>query len=123
MPEVPEDPQREHRIAMEIIVDAYGPEEQALGWYSYLQDAITFPFEGVCLAERAISPLQIGDPVEILGMAPEEECEHEMFVEIRWGKRKLAVPLAQVQPTEAVDEKTQEAVADWQYWVGRGYEF
>jgi hypothetical protein len=26
---------REERIAMEIIVDAYGPEEQAMGWYYY----------------------------------------------------------------------------------------
>jgi hypothetical protein len=29
------DSKREHRIAMEIIVDAYGPEEQAMGWYYY----------------------------------------------------------------------------------------
>ncbi len=25
--------------------------------------------------------------------------------------------------TDAADEKTQEAVADWQYWVARGYKF
>jgi endonuclease I len=25
---------REERITMEIVVDAYGPEEQAMGWYS-----------------------------------------------------------------------------------------
>jgi hypothetical protein len=30
------DPEREHRIRMEIIVDANGPEEQAMGWYYYL---------------------------------------------------------------------------------------
>lgn len=123
MPEVPKDPKREHRILMEIIVDAYGPEEQAMGWYYYLEGAITFPFEGICTAERAISPLRIGDRVEILGMAPEDEFEHEMFVELLWDKRKLAVPLAQVRPVAAADEKTREAVADWQYWVTRGYEF
>jgi len=22
-----------------------------------------------------------------------------------------------------VDEETQQAIEDWQYWVGRGYEF
>jgi hypothetical protein len=60
--------------------------------------------------------------VEILGMAPEEECEHEMFVEVRWERRNLAVPLMQVRPIEEIDEETQEAVADWQYWVARGYE-
>ena len=32
------DEAREERIHMEIIVDAYGPEEQAMGWYNYLDD-------------------------------------------------------------------------------------
>jgi len=35
---------REDRIHMEIIVDAYGPEEQAMGWYYYLEDKLDFPF-------------------------------------------------------------------------------
>ena len=33
MPQVKENKAREERITMEIIVDAYGPEEQAMGWY------------------------------------------------------------------------------------------
>jgi hypothetical protein len=35
--------EREERIHMEIIADAYGPEEQAMGWYFYLQDSLGFP--------------------------------------------------------------------------------
>ena len=35
---------REDRIAFEAIVDANGPEEQAMGWYYYLDDKMTFPF-------------------------------------------------------------------------------
>jgi len=31
---VKEDPERENRISDEIIVDAYGEEEQSLGWYN-----------------------------------------------------------------------------------------
>ena len=27
---------REERIEMEVVVDAYGPEERAMGWYCYL---------------------------------------------------------------------------------------
>lgn len=42
---------------MEIIVDAYGPEEQALGWYYYLEGTLQFPFTAHCIARRAISPL------------------------------------------------------------------
>jgi hypothetical protein len=34
------DSKREHRIAMEIIVDAR-PEERAMGWYYYLQPVPT----------------------------------------------------------------------------------
>ena len=48
------DPEREDRIVMEAIVDAYGPEEQAMGWYYYLQDRIAAPFAARCVEERAV---------------------------------------------------------------------
>jgi hypothetical protein len=112
----------EDRLHMEIIVDAYGPEEQAMSWYYYLRDKLSCPFVAECVATRAISPLRKGDKVEVIGMAPEDECGHEMFVEIRWERRKLGVPLAQVKPGRSTDAATKEAVADWHYWVERGYE-
>jgi len=34
---------RERRIEQEIIVDAYTPEERAIGWHCYL-DKLRFPF-------------------------------------------------------------------------------
>jgi len=64
---------REERIAMEIVVDAHGPEEQAMGWYYYLQDTLQFPFTAACSSKRAISPLHVRDEVEVIGMAPEDE--------------------------------------------------
>jgi len=54
-------------------------------------------------------------------MAPEDDCMHEMFVLIEWQSRQFGVPLAQVEPVD-VDELTQEAIADWHYWVQRGYQ-
>ena len=39
-----EDEEREERINMEIVVDANGPEEQAMGWYYYIADTMNFPF-------------------------------------------------------------------------------
>lgn len=113
--------EREERIQMEIIVDAYGPEEQALGWYNYLTDTLHFPFTARCVAHRAISPLELGDELDVLGMAPEEECRHEMFVMTRWRPHELAVPLMQVEGIDA-DEETQQAIEDWHYWVNQGYE-
>jgi len=44
-----------------------------------------------------------------------------MFVFIRWKPRQLAVPFMQLEGIQ-VDEETQQAIEDWQYWVNRGYE-
>jgi len=119
-----QDKTRENRIIMEIVVDAYGPEERAMGWHCYLENTLHFPFTAHCTKERSISPLQKGDEVEVTGMADSDECMHEMFVTIRWeGKRGLAVPLAQLKAGSDADKTTQRAVEDWQYWVKMGYEF
>lgn len=115
-------PIREARIHDEIIADAYGGIEQAMGWYCYLDDHLHFPFGARCTADRAISPLRVGDPVTVLAMAPERECEHEMFVRIQWRARSVAVPLVQLQARSA-DRETRQAIGDWHYWVRQGYEF
>ena len=116
------DADREERIIMEIVVDAYGPEEQAMGWYYYLADTMQFPFTAICISQRRISPLKSGTTVEVLLMAPESECEREMFVEIAWEDDALAVPLIQLAAPDG-DADTQQAIADWHYWVNQGYEF
>lgn len=117
-----EDAEREQRITMEIVVDAYDAEEQIMGWYCYLQDTLQFPFSAICTSKRRISPLKEGATVEVVDIAPADECESEMFVEIAWEGDTLAVPLIQLEAPEA-DEETQQAIADWHYWVNQGYEF
>ena len=115
---------REERILMEIVVDAYDSQERALGWYYYLQDNLTIPFTATCISQRAISPLRVGDEVEVIGMPPEDECEHEIFVNIQWDRREgLAVPLSQLKPISHTDSQTIEAIKDWHYWVKMGYQF
>ncbi|MFL5628891.1 MAG: calcium-binding protein [Ktedonobacteraceae bacterium] len=115
------DDAREERIHMEIIVDAYGPEEQAMGWYNSLDDTLHFPFSARCIVRRTSSPLEPGEKVVVVGMAPAEECDHEMFVLIQWKQRQFAVPLMQLEGIQ-VDEETQQAIEDWHYWVNRGHE-
>ena len=117
------DRDRERRITMEIVVDAYNTHERAMGWYYYLQAQLQFPFTATCTAKRAISPLRVKDEVEVIGMPGEDECEHEMFVAIRWEKDGLAVPLAQLRPITTTEKQTKQAVEDWHYWVKTGYEF
>lgn len=116
------DPQREDRIIMRIVVDAYGPDERAMGWYCYLESTLTFPFTARCTSRRAISPLKPRDQVEVIGMADSDECLREMFITVQWEDDELAVPLSQLQVVRG-DEQTREAVDDWGYWVRQGYQF
>jgi len=98
------DPAREDRIHNEAIVDVR-PEEQAMSWYYYLEGKISFPFRAKCLAANAVSPLRKGEAVAVLQMAVEDQCEHDMLVQIRWQGRKMAVPLSQLSAIDP-DEST-----------------
>jgi hypothetical protein len=113
---------REERIHNEVIVDAYGPEEQALGWYYYLENKISFPLSARCIAAKMVSPLRKGETVEVLRLAPEDACAGDMLVLIRWRGRSVAVPLSQLVAIDA-DESTIEAIGDWHYWLAQGYCF
>ena len=116
------DPAREQRIPMEIVADAHDEEEQAMGGYSYLENQLRFPFPARRITRRAVSPLTQGEEVTVIGMSPESESLREMFVEIRWQGRSLAVPLVQRKDTHG-DTPTREAIEDWHYWMRMGYQF
>ncbi|MBI2311040.1 MAG: calcium-binding protein [Betaproteobacteria bacterium] len=122
MPKLKINSAREKRITDEIVVDAYGEEERAMGWHCYLEGKLAFPFKARCVATRTISPVKKGEEVEVLSMAREDDCMREMFVLIRFAGRKLGVPLSQLEPLDAGPE-TREAVEDWRYWVAKGYGF
>lgn len=116
------DEKREYRIDMEVVVDAYDSDERAMGWYYYVSDECSFPFKAKCVKERRISPLKINAEVEVVATAPMEECEKELFVDINWEDRVLAVPLSQLTGI-GIDNETQEIIEDWHYWFERGYKF
>lgn len=109
----PEDAAREERITYEVIVDCYTEEEEALGWYYYALDNLSFPFQAMRV--RAGSE---GKPVEVVGMSSEAECESGLFVDIAWAGEIFAVPLSQIEAPEA-DPQTRQVIEDWHYWTGR----
>lgn len=113
--------EREERIRTRIVVDAYDRHERVIGWYTYLDDTIRFPFDARCVDERDVSPLTEGEDVRVVGMSAVEASRSEMFVTVEWMDRELGVPLAQLEPDD-VDSDTAEAIADWHYWDDRGYE-
>ena len=116
------DPAREQRIE-DYLVDTYGdPEEQAVGWYYSLHDALVDKIRCHCFKKRSMSPLAPGEEVDIVGMPPEDDCMREMFVYVRWNNRKIAVPLNQLEPLDG-DDTAIQVIEDWLYWCMMGYEF
>ena len=47
---------REPPILTEIVVDAYGADERAMGWYCYLEEKLGFPFTARCGTISAARP-------------------------------------------------------------------
>jgi hypothetical protein len=123
MDRIPKDKEREDRISNEAVVDCYNEYERALGWYYYLEGKMQFPFEATCIKELRKSRMKSGEQVTVTGMAGEDECENNMWVEVSKGKDSFIVPLEQLSPLDPDDEDTFEAVEDWQYWRNRGYKF
>lgn len=124
MPNSKEDKDRDERISMEIVVDAYDREERVMGWYYYLESTLQFPFTAICIKKRSVSPIKPDATVEVVGMGELDDCAGEMFVEVTWEEDdRLSIPLAQLMATPDTDEDTQQAIEDWHYWVERGYQF
>lgn len=108
------DQEIEDRIEAQIVVDAYHEEKKAMSWYYYLQDNLEFPFKAKCIHERATSPLSLGETVNVIDMASEKDCLHDMLVKLNWKGKNLAVPLSQLETTNP-DSKNEQPLNDWQW--------
>jgi len=108
---------REERIRNEAIVDANGPEEQAMGWYYYLENKLRFPFQAKCIAAKVVSPLRKGETVEVRRMAPEDACTGDMLVLIRWQSRNLAFPYLNSQPLTRTNQLPRPSAIGITGWL------
>jgi hypothetical protein len=103
--------EREERITMEIVVDAYGPEEQAMGWYYYLQDPMQFPFTATCISKQRSSPLKEGATVEVGGW-DEGEFSHRDSL-IWWQVARFS------RSTQSINHFIKQAITETSIFAGR----
>lgn len=126
MTRIQKDESREERITYEIIVDAYDEHEVAMGWYYYLNDNINYPFAAKWIRKVKKTGKIQEKEVKVLGMASEDECLRDMYVEVvDVGESEDNVHTVRLSDIEAIDpdEKNQQALGDWQYWIEQGYQF
>lgn len=112
-----EDPDRENRIAEEVLVDTYDIYEEMAAWEAYLEDRVSFPFQAHW------GDPDSGEEVEVLSFDDNNECDTNIFVKVHYQNGdeadELSVLLVEIVPIE-VDEDSQQAIEDWQYWVEKG---
>ncbi|TVP61200.1 MAG: calcium-binding protein [Nodularia sp. (in: Bacteria)] len=124
MPSVERDENREHRIKTEIIVDAEDQKDRVMGWYNYLDDNLNVPFMAKLTKKSGKTSAVEEQKVEVLGMAPDDECLTDMYVEVVYPHgQDEDVFTAKLSDLVAIhtDTDTKEAIADWHYWLARGY--
>ena len=109
------DEQREQRIA-QIVGGSDDEYARSSAWHGYLDDHIRFPFAATF---RSVAR----EPVEVIDLACIDYWEDEVLVTLGGTKSGYDVLLSEVQPTDAADAQTRQAIADWHYWVKRGYHF
>lgn len=126
MSSIEHDENRENRIATEIIVDAEDKEDRAMGWYYYLEETLNCPFMAKWTKKSRKTSTTEEKQVEVLGMAPDDECLKDMYVEVADINGKdddvYSAKLSEIEAIDA-DAETKEAIADWHYWLARGYKF
>ncbi|MEA5580957.1 calcium-binding protein [Nodularia harveyana UHCC-0300] len=126
MPNVERDENREHRIKTEIIADAEDKEDRAMGWYYYLDDNLNVPFMANLRQKSRKTSAVEEKKVEVLGMAPDDECLKDMYVEVVYPHgQDEDVFTAKLSDLVAIntDKETEDAIADWHYWLARDYKF
>jgi len=117
------DSEIEERIENEIIVDCYDEYEELSGWYCYLEDNLSFPFEAVCEKKSLRSPLKVGEKLKAIKLADIDECGVKISAIVKWQDREFAVPLEQLKVLEEpndLNEDFLQAMEDWKYWVSVG---
>jgi len=83
---------------------------------------VSLLFTAECIATNKRNPLELDERITVIQMADENYCEHDMYVDISWNGKKLAIPFAKIKPLYA-DEDSVEAIDNWHYWVKQGYSF
>lgn len=110
------DPDREHRIKYEVIVDCYDEDEVLMSWYYYFADSLTFPIEATVRL-----PLRGGKTeekkVQIMEVDPRSETGKSLRLGIvESGGERVSF----ISPDDIVRMKTTpenlEIINDWLYW-------
>jgi hypothetical protein len=105
----PPSTERLEELIGEAITDAYGEEEQRIGFLTMLQDNLTLPFETEVLGVRVT--------VEIIELDPADE----IVAFCRGGKHRQAIPVLYL-PLPSPPPVGAEWIEAYRHWAHQGCE-
>jgi hypothetical protein len=111
--DIPQIPDRDERIA-EVLTDAYGEEEQLMGFETYLDDTLQFPFEAIW---RDPDEKGHAEPVKVLGVAG-SNLRRGVLLKIERNKshKVRQVEAGQVWPKDKKSINAQ-ILGDYRHWA------
>jgi hypothetical protein len=83
-------------------------------WWSYLDENLTFPFEGIVDEGQDGGPLDYGDRLKIHEIENEDSL-YGILVNVRHGRRKYVFPLCDIAvvDTESANYKFVDEYKEW----------
>ena len=108
------DKERQERIENEIIVDAYDDGEVKMGWYTYMQDELCFPFTADVMIKKR-SGKKVKQKVDVLDLANDDYFGNDMMLEVAYTDDVFRVGMRELINVEA-NEETIQAIGDWFFW-------
>ncbi len=114
----PDDEDDRVRIALGLTSDDPLPDvdDETLGKYhGYLKEHLSFPFSGK--SSQEVGPLMDRtEVVTVVGLVDADDCEemYGLLCQARQGKRRVELPLGEVEVDEG--DPNQQLVADYSYW-------
>ena len=106
----------EEIIRDEILVDTYGDEEAALGWQTFLDDHLVFPFQAACQFQTPRGKKVVLELPIVGEFSMEAHPEYgDFYVQALFHEVLIRVGLDDLQPTDA----EEETIRGIQVWQGR----
>jgi hypothetical protein len=117
--DIPQIPDRDERIA-EVLTDAYGEEEQLMGFETYLDDTLQFPFEAIW---RDPDEKGHAEPVKVLGVAWSNLRRGVLLkVERNESHKVRQVEAGQIWP-QVENSINAQILGDYRHWASRALNY
>lgn len=115
------DEEIQYKIDYEIIVDCYDDYEMSMGWYTYFDETLAFPFKATAELKKRDGSIET-TVVKIVSMASDEDGfkEGDFYLDMENADYINKIAYSKLSNLKASDE-TMEAFEVWDFWIEKRF--